>query len=79
MRHTHFRSLTNAELLLTLNSRRDHSDVIEELCQRLEEKMKLPAKDNRVECPCCEAKLFIDEDSATELFSVKLFSEVNPG
>ena len=77
MYQTRFRNLSNKELLLSLNAKRDHSEIIEELCQRLEVEIKKPNKDNAIHCPVCEAKLFIEEDNSTEFFTARIFSEIN--
>jgi hypothetical protein len=69
MRHTKYHHLSTDELLSQVESARPHSDVIEELCLRLETN-DTPAG-TELECPVCEAKLRItDDEDGPELETV---------
>ncbi len=79
---TKYSNLSDSELLLKLNGSRNHSDVLEELCQRLEDKIQQAPKQelhNKAICPVCEATLFVDDDAGIDSFNLKVFSDVNPG
>lgn len=58
--HTKFRTLSNIELLNTVQAAREHSPVIEELAQRLENYVMAQPTVSSVTCPHCEASLSIE-------------------
>lgn len=64
MFHTSYSNHTDQELLQVLSEKRQHSPIIEELCQRLESYMPVSQKETNIsaDCPVCEAKLKIDVD-----------------
>ena len=72
---TKFRTLTNEELLSRIDEKREHSKIIEELCQRLESSDKLlPPEDGSngaVTCPTCECALQIGYDHENQMFTVE--------
>lgn len=81
MNFTKYRSLTDKELLDKMHSSRGHSEVIEELCQRLEAFMLHEEKQDenlreKAECPICEASLFVKQDD--ESYRLEIFCNVNP-
>lgn len=59
MTHTSYHNHTDEELLSTFENKRQYSEVIDELCQRLEE---FGAKQYRAECPVCSAALDVSFD-----------------
>ena len=64
MFRTSYSNHTDQELLQVLSEKRQHSPIIEELCQRLESYMPVSQKETNIaaDCPVCEAKLKIDVD-----------------
>ena len=64
MFHTSYSNHTDQELLQVLSEKRQHSPIIEELCQRLESYMPVSQKETNInaDCPVCEAKLNVDID-----------------
>lgn len=62
MAHTSYHNYTDVELLLEFDRKRQHSEVIDELCQRLEEFVDNGAKQYRAECPVCSAALDVSFD-----------------
>lgn len=64
MSHSNYANYTDQELLQVLSEKRQHSPIIEELCQRLESYTHINQKETNitVDCPVCEAKLNIDID-----------------
>lgn len=67
MTHTSYHNYTDTELLSLFESKRQHSEVISELCQRLEEFVTNEARKYRAECPVCSASLEVgfDDDKVT--------------
>ena len=69
-----YRHLTNEELLLQLESIKHRSPIINELCERLQQRTLINAKDkpnHNVECPVCQAQLHADYDSHNEMFELR--------
>ena len=63
-----YRFLSDDELLTVIDNRRQHSPLINLLCERLEEALKdqvieykLTHDDTIIECPVCESKLQLQE------------------
>lgn len=66
-RLTKYQGLSDAELLQGLEENRAHSDVIEELCLRIElREPKFVSGSYRVECPVCEAELEVLPDEIND-------------
>ena len=54
-----YRTLSDEELLSEFDSKRQHSDVIDELCERLERSTK-EISDQEIDCPICNATILLD-------------------
>ena len=75
-----YRNLTDVELLNQLDSKRHHSPIVNELCNRLEaknlnEKMieSIEKSDNsKVDCPICLASLTVDFDDANCMLGLNI-------
>lgn len=71
--HTKYANLTNAELLVQIDSIRDKSPIIEELAHRLEQGVGIDDESgHNVTCPVCEAQLEADYDSGNDMFTLQL-------
>lgn len=68
---TQYSRLTDEEFLTQIDSIKNHSPIIIELCQRLENRIEKP-KDlhDRAECPVCQAKLIVDADHANDRYDL---------
>lgn len=70
MRLTDYRTYTNSELLSACETKRQYSQIIEELCQRLET-FNDKVRELKVECPVCEAELKVSVDSDGDVSEVE--------
>lgn len=73
MSHSNYANYTDQELLQVLSDKRQHSPIIDELCNRLCEYMPAHQKETNIkaDCPVCEAQLKIAID-VTELGNYEL-------
>lgn len=75
MVHTKFSDYTDSELLSLVDDKRQHSELINELCERLEKRSATQVKedaDHRVTCPVCEATLEAGYDEGNYIFTFGL-------
>lgn len=75
MVHTKFSNYTDSELLSLVDDKRQHSELINELCERLEKRSGAQVKEDanrRVTCPVCEAALEADYDEGNGMFEIRL-------
>lgn len=73
MNATHYRNMSDEELLDVLDDAKHLSPVIGELCKRLELKaVAITDANHRVECPVCQAELEADYDEANTMFTLKV-------
>lgn len=73
MNATHYRNMSDEELLDVLDDAKHLSPVIGELCKRLELKaVSITDANHRVECPVCQASLEADYDEANTMFTLKV-------
>ena len=69
-----YRHLTDDELLIEFDAIKARSPIIEELCERLKERLLVNPKDkpnHNVECPVCQAQLRADYDQHNEMFELR--------
>lgn len=75
MVHTKFSNYTDSELLSLVDDKRQHSELINELCERLEKRSATQVKEDdnhRVTCPVCEAALEAGYDEGNDIFTLGL-------
>ena len=74
--HTRYSNLSNAELLLELESIRHHSPIIQELCVRLEEDELFGKETNmNASCPICQGELTVDYCKGNDIFNLTIRKE----
>ena len=73
MSQTKYNHFSNTELISLFEEKAQSSEIIMELCKRLEtNENKMPTNTNcDVECPVCEAKLIVDYDENNLMFELK--------
>jgi len=74
MLQTKYNHFSDTELISLFEEKAQSSEIIMELCKRLEAKEnKLPANTNcDVECPVCEADFIVDYDENNMLFELRV-------
>jgi hypothetical protein len=73
---TKYASFSNEELLSQLDAKRQHSQIIDELCSRLEKvssgTLIVDGANKAVRCPVCEAELLADYDGHRDRYELEV-------